>query len=45
MDKKYYQNKKFKFTITKEDFKIIKDIDKFNIDVNIVNKCQSDYNM
>ena len=45
MDKKYYQNKNLKFTKNYDDFTKIKDIDKFNIDVNIVNKCQSDYNI
>ena len=45
MDKKCYQNKIFKFTKINDDFTKIKDIEKFNINVNIVNKCQSDYNI
>ena len=43
MDKKYYKNKKLKFTIIKEDFNKTKDIDKFDINVNNVHKCQLDY--
>ena len=43
MDKKYYNNKKLKFTIIKDDYKIIKDIEKFNINVQDVQKCQLKY--
>ena len=43
MDKKYYNYKKFKFTIIKDDLKKIKDIDKFDINVHDVHKCLFDH--
>ena len=43
MDKKYYNNKKLKFTIIKDNYNKMKDIEKFEINVNNVNKCIQDY--
>ena len=43
--KKYYNNKKLKFTIVKENYNKIKDIEKFEINVNNVNTCFQDYNL
>ena len=42
--KKFYNNKKLKFTKVKDDYNKKKDIEKFEINVNNVNNCIQDYN-